>query len=188
MTNVKRLPNRLLANDIELKKISPKNDKECLEELLTVYSKNRKHLIFWHHGRKELVFKNIEDIKKHLRGNRLACYLLYSSGEIVGCIEIGRLSTDEENMKFRTLAYWTDKKHIRKGIMYNTLSMIEKTLLGQGLDFIKTEVDIGNEPSIKLMKKLNYKTVSIAIQISESAETIGHFITFIKQGPKNIKN
>jgi RimJ/RimL family protein N-acetyltransferase len=184
MTNTKRLPRRLKDGNIELIKISPKNDNVLLAELLGVYTKNRKHLLLWHHGWKELLFENIKDIKNHLKRNRLSCYVLRYFGKIIGSIEIGRLSNDDENLKSRVLAYWIDKAHTWKGIMYNALRMMEKMLFAQKLDFIKTEVDVDNEPSIALMEKLNYKIFAFAFQISKNGKTMRHFEAFIKMCEK----
>ena len=174
MSIIKYLPTRIFNEGIELIKISPTNDIEKLNNLLILYKKNKKHLIYWHHNFDELIFNDIEDIKRHLKKNNLMCYCIYISDKMVGCIEVGRLSTDYDGLKYRILTYWIDKNNIRKGIMYKILIKLEKIFNKQKINYIKTEIDVNNEPSIKLMEKLNYKLFCISFQISNSGKTLCH--------------
>jgi RimJ/RimL family protein N-acetyltransferase len=119
MSDRKHLPKKILDKDIELIKVSLKNDDDKLNTLLVLYKENKDHLMYWHHGWNELLFNSIAEIKNYLNKNRLTCYCLYASGKMIGCIEIGKLSNDEEKLRFRIINYWLDKQHTRKGIMYN---------------------------------------------------------------------
>jgi hypothetical protein len=49
------------------------------------------------------------------------------------------------------------------------------------IDFIKANIDLGNEPSIGLMKKLNYKLVCVEFQVSEKGKTMRKFEIFEKR-------
>lgn len=186
MSNITQMPKKIIGKDIELIRIFPEKDNKRLEDLLIIYNVNREHLSLWHHEWNELLFDSIDAIKEHLKKNRFFCYALYFSGKIIGCIEISHLSTINENMKYRILTYWIDKDNSRKGIMYNTLLLIEKKLFEKKLDFLMTEVDADNEPSIKLMKKLNYKLFSVSWQISENGETMVHFKTYRKLNDRGV--
>jgi hypothetical protein len=108
------------------------------------------------------------------------CFGIYNAGEITGCIEISRLFTDEDKIKYRTLTYWIDKNNVRKGIMYKCLKILERIFIKQELNVLTTEVDIKNVPSINLMKKLGFKLFSTSFQISENGKTMCHFYTFQK--------
>jgi RimJ/RimL family protein N-acetyltransferase len=180
MLNRKYLPRRIFNENIELIRISLKNDDDKLNELLVLYKGNKDHLMYWHHGWNELLFNNIMEIKNHLNRNHLMCYCLYNSGKMIGCIEISKLSRDEEKLKFRIITYWIDRKYTRKGIMYDALKLLEEFFLSQEVNFIKTEVDVNNKPSIGLMKKLGYKLFCISFQISMSGKTMCHFNSFKK--------
>jgi RimJ/RimL family protein N-acetyltransferase len=175
----KKLPKQIREGDIVLVKISLKED-NIIGELLTLYKNNREHLSYWHHGWNELIFNNIDELKMHLKKNRLLCYIIYDLDKIIGCIEVGRLFTDEEKMKHRILTYWIDKDNVRKGIIYKSLKKFEKIFINQELNVLITEVDVGNIPSINLMRKLEYQLISISFQISGNEETICKFYTFRK--------
>jgi RimJ/RimL family protein N-acetyltransferase len=180
MSNENRLPNRLIGNTVELKKISLKNDKARLEELLVLFKKNREHLLLWHHGWKELLFDNMKKIKMYIKENKLFWYGIYAAEKIIGCLEISHLLTNDKNLKFRRLSYWIDKDYTRKGIMYNVLSITEKMLSEKRLDFIMVEIDIDNKPSINLVQKLNYKLWSFAWLVSKNGKTMAQSETFRK--------
>jgi hypothetical protein len=123
----KILPKRIIGGDILLYKISHKED-NIFKELLVLYKANREHLSHWHHGYKELLFKIINDIKNHLKKNKLMCYIIYKQNKIIGCIEVGRAAKTDDKLKCRTLSYWINKDNARKGIMYNCLSLLERSL------------------------------------------------------------
>ena len=138
------------------------------------------HLSHWHHGCKELLFKNINDIKDYLNKNRLICYIIYKQNKILGCIEVGRPTITDENLKYRTLSYWIDKDNARKGIMYNCLKLLEKILIEKNNKILYTEVDVENIPSIKLMQKLEFKICSICFKISGKGKTTGKYYVYKK--------
>jgi hypothetical protein len=92
------LPKRIIEGDILLYKISHKED-NIFKELLVIYKANRKHLSYWHHGYKELLFKSINDIKNHLNKNKLMCYIIYKQNTIIGCIEVGRATITDDKIK-----------------------------------------------------------------------------------------
>jgi RimJ/RimL family protein N-acetyltransferase len=180
MSDRKRLPKKISDKDIELIKISLKNNDDKLNELLVLYKENKDHLMYWHREWTELLFNSIAEIKNYLNKYRLTCYCLYASGKMIGCIEIGKLSYDEEKLKFRIIDFWIDKQYTRRGIMYNSLKLIERSLLDQGVDFIKTDIDVNNKASISLMEKLGYKLFCISYQISMDGKTMCHFGSFKK--------
>jgi len=176
----KNMPKRIYENDIVLIKISCKNDNNILNELLALYKSNKDHLLYWHHGWNELFFNNINDLKNHLIKKHLICYAVYNFDKIIGCIEVGKLYTDEEKLKYRILTYWIDKDSVRKGIIFNCLKLLEKIFIAQELNVLTTEVDVKNIPSIKLMEKLKFKLFSTCFQISENGETMCTFHSFQK--------
>jgi RimJ/RimL family protein N-acetyltransferase len=178
MTN-RILPKRIIEGDILLYKISHKED-NIFKELLILYKANREHLSHWHHGYKELLFKSINDIKNHLNKNKLMCYIIYKQNKIVGCIEVGRASITDGKLKYRTLSYWINKDNARKGIMYNCLSLLEKSLLDKNACILRAEVDVENLPSIKLLEKLEFKRFSICFQISGKGKTMCKFYRYKK--------
>jgi RimJ/RimL family protein N-acetyltransferase len=175
----KILPKRIIEEDILLYKISHKED-NIFKELFALYKKNRKHLSYWHHGNNELLFKSINDIKKHLKKNKLMCYIIYKQNKIIGCIEVGRASITDDKLKRRTLSYWINKDNIRKGIMYNCLSLFKNTLLENNTHILFAEVDIDNLPSKKLLEKLEFKCISMCFQISENGKTMCKFYSYRK--------
>jgi RimJ/RimL family protein N-acetyltransferase len=175
----KILPKRIIEGDILLYKISQKED-NIFKELLILYKANREHLSHWHHGYKELLFKSINDIKNHLNKNKLMCYVIYKQNEIVGCIEVRRATTTDDKLKCRTISYWINKDNMRKGIMYNCLSLLEKTLLDKNTYILLAEVVVENIPSIKLLEKLEFKRFSVCFQISGNGKTMCKFYTYQK--------
>jgi RimJ/RimL family protein N-acetyltransferase len=183
MTYTKRLPQKISEEDIELIKIIPDKDDKQLEELLLVYKRNRKHLYFWHHEQKELLFSTTDDIKKYIKKGRVSFYMLYFSGKIIGSIELGPLYT-EENLKYRNLAYWIDEEYTRKGIIYKSLLLIEEILFKQELDGLSVKTDTENKPAIHLIQKLNYKFESMGMLLSMSGETTLKFFSYKKNKSK----
>jgi RimJ/RimL family protein N-acetyltransferase len=175
-----RLPKIVNNGNIKLIKISLKNDSKILDELIGLYKNNKEHLLYWHHEWEELLFDNINDLKEHAKRNKVICYAIYFLNKITGCIEIGRLLNDEEKLNYRILTYWVDENYTRRGIAYNSLKLFEAIFYDQKLNYLITQVDIKNEPSINLMKKLGYKTFSISWQISENGETMCNFYSFKK--------
>jgi RimJ/RimL family protein N-acetyltransferase len=175
----KILPKRIIGGDILLYKISHKED-NIFKELLVLYKANREHLSHWHHGYKELLFKSINDIKNHLSKNKLMCYIIYKQNKIVGCIEVGRAAKTDDKLKCRTLSYWINKDNTGKGIMYNCLSLLEKTLLEKNTSNLLAEVVAGNLPSIKLLEKLEFKRFSVCFQISGKGKTMCKFYRYKK--------
>jgi len=156
MSNKTLLPNRLQCNSFAIKRISPKKDIKLLEELLMLYSKNKKHLRFWQRGEPELLFNSTEDYLDYLTKSKLFCYVLLISGKIIGCIEIGHLYIDALSFKYRYITFWIDKYYTRKGIMFNALSNMEDTLRSQNIDYLLADVVPKNKPSKKLLEKLFY--------------------------------
>ena len=159
MSNKTLLPNRLQCNGFAIKRISPKKDIKLLEELLMLYSKNKKHLRFWQRGEPELLFNSTEDYLDYLTKSKLFCYVLLISGKIIGCIEIGHLYIDALSFKYRYITFWIDKYYTRKGIMFNALSNMEDTLRSQNIDYLLADVVPKNKPSKKLLEKLHYYTI-----------------------------
>jgi len=101
----KRFPEKIYAGDIVLKKISAKEESIALNELLCLYNKNRKHLLYWHNGIKQLFFRNTADMIIRFNKCRLICYAVYNLGKIIGCIEITKIEKYEEKTKHRTLSF-----------------------------------------------------------------------------------
>ena len=152
-----------------------------LNELLTLFIKNKEHLSYWHHEWEELMFKTVDELLIYIKRNRHSCYALYFLKKMVGFIEIGRLTNFDKNTKYRSLSFWLDQDHSRKGIMYNSLLLIEKILFKQNTGILLAEVETDNIPSINLMKKLGYKINSASWRISMDGETSLHFYTYIKK-------
>jgi len=175
-----KLPKKICENDIALFKVSLKNDNNIFNELLKLYKKNIEHLLYWHHEHKELLFKNIEDIKKYLIKQKLMCYVIYSFDKMIGYIEITKLYTDYDKLICRDLAYWIDKSCVKKGIMFNCLKLMEKIFIEHKLNALKADIDAENIPSIKLIEKLNYKRCSASFVISADAKTACHYYTYKK--------
>jgi RimJ/RimL family protein N-acetyltransferase len=182
-----RFPNGFIIGNLTLKKISAKNDDTLLMELLNLYKSNRKHLFYWHHGIKQLLFKNVLDIVKRMQKNRLICYAIYDPIKIVGYVEITRLEKDEKGKKCRSLSFWIDKNNVRKGIMQKCLTVLEKHLLSQGVDNLCAEVDMANIPSINLLEKLGYKRQAASFLISGEGKTILNTFSYQKTISKEEK-
>ena len=150
------LPNQMQCDAFTIKRIFPKKDIKLLEELLTLYSRNKKHLRFWHRDEPELLFNSTEDYLNYLTKNKLFCYVLLISGKVIGCIEIGHLYIDAFSFKYRCITFWVDKNYTRKGIMFNALSALENTFRSQNIDYLLADVDPKNKPSKKLLEELHY--------------------------------
>jgi Leucine-rich repeat (LRR) protein len=176
------LPNQFQCNGLSIKKISNKRDTKLLEELIVLYKKNRKHLLFWHRNETGLIFKNTEDYIKYLVKSRLVCYVVRSCKKIIGCIEISHIIVDDDSCKYRFITYWIDKNHKRMGIMFDALSIIENIFGIQQLDYIMAAVHSKNEPSIKLLDKLHYTIDYKYSYMSSNSNEIsdGPFIRFRK--------
>jgi len=169
------IPNLIKCNNCIIKRVFPMKDNNLIEELILLYSKNEKHLYFFHKGDSNLIFNNVEDYIHYLYINKKMCYVLILSGKIVGCIEITHLSTDNDYLNYRTLSYWIDKSNIRKGIMFNALSSLENAFRKQALDYFEAYVDLKNEQSVNLLKKLNYtKVTRYSTMIPESGEIVDY--------------
>jgi L-amino acid N-acyltransferase YncA len=126
-----------------------------------------------------LLFKNIEDYLYYLGREKKLCYVILLSNKIIGCIEIGHLSIDNDSLKYRSLSYWIDESHTKKGIMFTALSALEDSFRSQNFDYLLSQVDSKNEPSIKLMEKLHYtvktRYSSIRPKTGEIVETTVEF-------------
>jgi RimJ/RimL family protein N-acetyltransferase len=175
----KYLPNILKKDNISLVRVLPKDNKR-LSELLDVYKRNKKHLTSWHHNWNKLLFKNIDEYKKYHKEEKMLCYALYFDDKIIGTVEIGRLTNYDKNMKCRKISYWIDKNYTRMGIMYNSLIMLEKALNNENMVLLIAEVETDNEPSINLMKKLNYSLKSISWLVAKNGKTAMHYMEFNK--------
>jgi RimJ/RimL family protein N-acetyltransferase len=175
----KYLPTILKKNKISLVRVFPKDNKR-LSELLDLYKRNKKHLVFWHHNWKKLFFENIDEYKKYYIEEKMMCYALYFDDKIIGTVELGRLTNADNKMKCRKISYWIDKNYTRKGIMYNSLKIFEKVLKNENLDLLIAEVESDNEPSINLMKKLKYSVKSISWAVGKGGKTMLHYIEFNK--------
>jgi RimJ/RimL family protein N-acetyltransferase len=182
MFNKLCLSNQTLDKNVTIQRLFPHKNVNQLVELLDVYKRNKKHLHYWHREMKELLFKDPIDYEKYLNNGKLFCYALQFCNKIIGCIEIGRLSIDEDSYKERFLAFWIDKNYTRKGIIYNALLKIEEIFSKEKLDYISADVHSENEPSINMLKKLKYGITSKYTYIDcNSGEREGPFIRFKKK-------
>jgi len=163
---------KIYIGKIVLKKISVKSDNVELSQLVSLYKKNKKHLFYWHHGFKQLLFNNTVDIINRIKKCRLICYTVYISNKIIGCIEITKIEKDLGKFNCRTLSFWIDKDNVRKGIMFNCLNTLEKYLNTQGTDVLCAEVNIDNTPSINLLEKSGYKKYGASILVSKEGKTL----------------
>ena len=186
MTIKRHFPKIVTVDELQLIKITNNNRNIILIELLSVYQNNFDHLRYWHHGWKELNFKNVNEIKKYIRKSRLVVYVICKNKKIIGYLEINRMRKDDENTKYRDLSYWIDKNHTRKGIMYKCLLFMEKIFLEQGINILQTQIDMKNEPSINLMKKLGFRHFSASLMISKDSNTMLQTYSFMKRIKLNI--
>jgi RimJ/RimL family protein N-acetyltransferase len=161
MAKTRRLPKKICVEDMEIQKLSMKNDDAKLNELLCVLKSNIEHLLFWIRpvSFSGLEFNNVDDLKKYYK--KYICYAIFHKGKIIGCIDIGKIKTDEEKLSYRQLSYWIDKKHARKGIMYKCLNSFEKIFHDHGLDYIMATIEENNVPSVNLVIKLGFDDVSL---------------------------
>jgi len=181
---IKRFPKKFFIDNIILKKVSIQNDEKILNELLSLYKKNRKHLFYWHHRMEQLLFENIDDITDHIKKCQLICYAIYNMNKIIGCIEINKLNKDEESKTYRTISYWVDRDNARKGIMYNCLKILEKYFVSQGINILCADVNMENIPSINLLEKSGfkkYKSRFIALKKGKALCRIYSFQKIIKR-------
>jgi len=182
----RHFPKIVTADDLQLIKITNDNRNVILDELFYVYQNNFDHLKYWHHGWKELIFKNVSEIKKYIRKSHLVVYVICKNKKIIGCMEINRMRKDDENNKYRDLSYWIDKNHTRKGIMYKCLLFMDKIFLEQGINILQTQIDMKNEPSINLMKKLGFRQFCASFMISKDGKTTLQTYSFMKRIKLNI--
>jgi Leucine-rich repeat (LRR) protein len=180
-----RLPKLIKRNDFLLQKLLPKEDTKLFEELMTLYAKNEAHIFFWHKKDADLNFKDTEDYLNYLHKEKKACYVILMSNKVIGCIEVGQLSTDNNSLKHRYLSFWIDESHARKGIMSTALCALEDSLCSKNLDYLMTNVDSKNEPSVKLMEKLNY---TVKTRVSSMLPESGQIVETIIEFRKNYNN
>jgi RimJ/RimL family protein N-acetyltransferase len=180
MNKKNRLPNNIQCEGFTIKKLIPKKDKKLFEELLLLYTKNKRHLHYWHREIPELFFKTTRAYIKYLNNQQLFCYVLILSEKVIGCIEIGKLTTDEDSYRCRSLSYWIDKKNKRKGIMFNALSSLEDAFRSLELDYFTADVSSENDPSYKLLEKLNYKKYKFSFRISMGGKDRDSFVSYKK--------
>ena len=178
--STKILPKWIYLNNIVLLKVSYKSNDNIFYELLNLFKKNKAHLFYWHHEDKHLLFSNIEDIKKRLRRWNIICYVIYNSNKIIGCIETHK---DEKILNCCLLTFWIGKKNVRKGIMLNCLIALEEIFIARNYNFLKAQVDVENIPSIKLMKKLNFKKIytDYLTSATKNGYTMCKYHTFEKE-------
>ena len=181
MTIKRHFPKNVIVDDLQLIKITNDNRKLILNELHSVYQNNLDHLRYWHHGCKELKFKNVNEIKNYIRKNRLVVYVICNNKKIIGYLEITRKRKDDKNLKYRDLSYWIDKNHTRKGIMYKCLLFMEKIFLEQGINILQTQIDMKNKPSFNLVKKLGFRQFCMSFLISKDSNTMLQTFSFMKR-------
>ena len=178
-----RFPRRLAQGNIELIRLSLRNNPERREELFTLYTKNRNHLLPWHNEREGLLFANVGEmerhIQKHARKYGLSWHAIYYTGALVGLMEL--LPRSDGESQGISLAYWVDERHTRKGIMCTAISMVEKALQSMAMDFVEAEIAVNNLPSIKLMEKCAYHEYAVQFHIVESEEANNITILYRKE-------
>ena len=154
------LPKKICINEeIDIIKISMKNDDNKLNNILCVFRDNLEHLEFWTRPSNELLFNTIDDIKRHYKNT--TCYAILYDNKIIGCIDISKVKIDENKLHFRSISYWIDKNYLRKGIMFKCLKSLEELFMDHGLDYLCDYVEEINIPSVKLLEKLGYKAFVI---------------------------
>jgi RimJ/RimL family protein N-acetyltransferase len=161
MEKTSLLPKKICVGDIEIQKLSMKNDDNKLNDLLRVLKSNIEHLFFFIRpiSFEGLEFNNIDDLKKYYKGRMFMCYIILHNEKIIGCIEIGKMRIDEEKLSYRQLNYWIDKNYARKGIMYKCLRSFEEIFKNHGLDYIRARIEEINIPSVNLVKKMGFNEV-----------------------------
>ena len=175
-----RFPKRFYFGDITLKKISSKCDDAIITEIFNLYRNNKKHLFYWHHGLKQLLFRNTSDMVYRIKKCRLICYAIFNLDKMVGCIEFTKVGKDFKNIKYRNLSFWVDKNNVRKGIMYNCLKALENHFALQDINVLNADVNTENMPSINLLKKLGYKNQSASFLLSDDGELLCNTYSFQK--------
>ena len=156
----KRFPRRLASGDIGLVRLSLRNDPARLEEFFALYNKNQRHLRPWHNEREALLFKNIAAMKAHIRKQKVSWHAVYYTGAMVGLVEL------RDCVDYIGLSYWTDEASTRKGIAYAAIAMMEQALSAMQCGCLQVEISPDNEPSINLMKKLNYEEDGVRFSLS----------------------
>ena len=151
------LKNTLKCNVFTIKKLFPKKDTRLFEELTAVYNKNYDHLYMWHRNNSEFSFNNKDELLNYLFKNKVLCFVLMISGKVIGFIGITNVSKDRDSIYNRHISYWIDKENARKGIMFNAISLLEKTSLFNNTHYLETSVYSENIASIKLLEKLKFK-------------------------------
>ena len=70
MSKTKLLPKKININEeIDIIKISMKNDDDKINDILCVFKNNLEHLFYWNRHSDEVFFNTIDDIKKHHKNN-----------------------------------------------------------------------------------------------------------------------
>jgi RimJ/RimL family protein N-acetyltransferase len=145
------------------------NDK--LNDLLCVFKNNIEHLFYWLRPFFVITFNHIYEIKNYYKKNEDICYAIFYNSKIIGCINIGKLEEDEEKLSYRTISYWIDKNHVRKGIMYNCLKSFEKIFKDNALDYIMASIQEKNIPSVNLVKKMGFEKLYGRVDLYTDEET-----------------
>ena len=157
-----RFPRRLTGGDIELVRLSLRDDPARLEEFFALYNKNRQHLLPWHNEREALLFKKIAAMKAHIRKQKLSWHVVQYAGTMAGLVELC------DCVEYINVSYWVDEDCTRKGIAYAALVMMEQALSVMSCTCLQAEILPDNEASINLMKKLNFEQHAAAYTVSES--------------------
>ena len=160
----KRFPRRLTGGDVELVRLSLRNDPARLKELFALYTKNRQHLLPWHNEREALLFKNVTAMKAHIKKYELSWHAVYYAGAMAGLVEL------RDKGAYIHISYWVDENHTRKGIAYAALTMMEHALSAMRCNCLQAEIFPDNEASINLMKKLKYKEYGAAFMLISESE------------------
>ena len=169
----KRFPWRLADGDVELVKLSLRNNPVRLEEFFALYNKNRQHLLPWHNEQEVLLFKNIAAMKAHIRKQKLSWHAVYYAGTMVGLIEL------RDRDEYINISYWVDEDYTRKGIAHAALAMMDRALSAMRCNCLQAKILADNEPSTNLMKKLNYTLHAAEFYVRESGES-DHMVVFQK--------
>ncbi|GHU76218.1 hypothetical protein FACS189461_3540 [Spirochaetia bacterium] len=180
MSKAKILPEMICIGDIKILRISMDNN-DKLNDLLCVFKNNIEHLVYWRRPFSCIMFNHIYEIKKNYKESGRICYAIFYNGKIIGCINIYKLEEDEEKLTYRTIDYWIDKNHLRKGIMYNCLKSFEKIFKDNALDYIMARIQEKNIPSVNLVKKMGFeKTCRVDIYENEKTGEEWHMRSYRK--------
>ena len=169
----KRFPRRIAGGDVDLVKLSLRNDPARLEEFFALYNKNRQHLLPWHSEQEVLLFKNIAAMKAHIRKQKLSWHAVYYAGTMVGLVEL------LDRVQYIHMSYWVDADYTRKGIAHAAITTMEQALSAMQCDCLQAKILADNEPSINLMKKLKYTLHAAEFYMRESGES-DHIVVFKK--------